>query len=522
MKNRLMILGSSILLGVLSLQVAACAQQPAGANCTAPNGNRFNLEPRPNALVQTAESVALLPNRAGQKNIDLVVATGTDARGSFENPNATLISPDPFYVQRSNTNCAADFEGGQPSISNAVDLFLAIGSPTVVADPARDAFFIVDLRFGDFTDDNGVGIIHATSSNLLSTAACPNGTELGTASCWTLGAVTNITELNAFLSSPHIAVDPRTSGTGAGNVYTVVTQRSLSNTANTGVFLTACTNGLNCGPSIQISGTDLEADFSWVQVRPDGSITITYRNTTFPGINSEDLKFVNCTPNGAPKAPTCSAPILITTEKQPIFAGSIGDVPMDDELYPRHAHRLEADGKTVTTFLVYDRCDVPIIPQFGAAQPFCPKTDVVMTSSTDGGNTWAPIANVSSSKGQQFFGAIATDASTGTVNIAYYSTEGDTFQQRPQVFLAQIVPGTTTAGAPHRLTSAFADIQASSPLSILDQPVAFGTRIGIAAAGTGIAGQSHAYVTFTWNSVPGTYSDVSSPDVNNHLALFQY
>ncbi len=522
MKSRPILLGLSILAGVLSLPSAVVAQS-VGPNCTAPNGSRFNLEPRPNAVVQTAESVALMPNRAGQNNIDLVVAVGTDARGLFTNPNATLISEDPFYVQRSTSNCVPDFEGGEPSISNLIDSFMPFGSPTVVADPARDEFFIVDLRFGQSTDDNGLGIIRTTSANLLSTTACPNGTELGTASCWTLGAVTNITSLNAFLSNPHIAVDPRKTGagTGAGDVYTVVTQADLNNALNTHLFLTACSNGLNCGASIQISGADLEADFGWVQVRPDGSITISYRNTSFPGINPEDIKFVNCTPNGAPKAPTCSAPVLITTENQPIFAASMGDVPLDDAVYPKHVHRVEADGKTVTTFLVYDRCDVPVIPQFGAAQPLCPKSDVVMTSSTDGGNTWAPIAKVSGAKGQQFFGAIAADASTATMNIAYYSTEGDQFQQRPQVFLAQIAPGTTTVGAPHRLTSAFADTQASSPLAIEFQ-TGFGSRIGVAAGGTGVAGQSHAYVTFTWNSVMGTYNSVPSPDTNNHMALFQY
>ena len=34
---------------------------------------------------------------------------------------------------------------------------------------------------------------------------------------------------NAFLSNPHIAVDQRTSGTGAGDVYTVVTQADPNN-----------------------------------------------------------------------------------------------------------------------------------------------------------------------------------------------------------------------------------------------------------------------------------------------------
>jgi hypothetical protein len=184
--------------------------------------------------------------------------------------------------------------------------------------------------------------------------------------------------------------------------------------------------------------------------------------------------------------------------------------------------------------MVYDECDVaPIQPHgiggssgigasFGIGGSFCPKTDVVMTSSTDDGATWSPLTKVSSSAGQQFFGAIANDTSTGTVNIAYYSTENDFFQLRPQVFLAQILPGTTSVGTPQMLTSANADVQATPPISFDVQPTFFGSQIGVAALGTGIAGQSTAYVSFTWNSVAGTYNGVSSPDVNNHLVTFHY
>ena len=500
-------------LGLLLFLVSIAAH--AQSACTGANGSRFNLEPRPNAVVQAARSVAFLPNRAGP-NIDLVVATATDER-------SLAGSPDSFYAQRSAESCVPDFEGGLPFISNIVDLFAPDGSTTVVADPARDAFFIVDLRFGQNTDENGVGIVRTTSANLLSNAACPSGTQShGSASCWPLGAVTNITTLNAFLDSPHIAVDPRTSGKGAGDVYVVVAQRS-ANGSNTGISLTACTNTtLHCGTSTSISGGDAQADFPFVQVRPDGGITISYRNTTFPKVNPEEIKFVYCTPNGAPAAPTCNSPLVVTTENNPEFASLLGDVPMIDALYPRHAHRLESDGKTVTTFVVYDRCDVAIIQQNGLGSPFCPKSDVVMTSSTNGGASWSPVSKVSPATGQQFFANVATDISTGTVNIAYYSTENDSFQQRAQVFLAQVPPGSTTPGAPRLLTSAFGDVQASSPLTVLLQPAGFGDRLGLAAAGSGTAGQSRAYVGFTWNNVFGTYGGVPSADMNNHLSVFPY
>ena len=498
----------------LCLPLAAHAEQDAGAGCAGPNGSRFNLEPRPNAVVQAARSVAFLQGRAAP-GIDLVVATASDTR-------SLAGSPDAFYVDRSNAACRPDFEGGPPTISNVFDTFVPAGSSTVIADPPRDAFFIVDLRFGLFTDENGVGIVRTTAANLLSSTACPSGTQPGSASCWPVGAVTNITSLNAFLFDPHIAVDPRSSGTGAGNLYTVVTQRTTDG-SSTSISLTACTNAkLVCGGSITVSGADANAGAPYVQVRPDGVITVSYRNTTFPGVNPEDIQFVTCTPNGAPNPPTCNAPVLVTTEGNPIFAGLIGDVPMTDDLYPRHVHRLESDGHTVTTFLLYDRCDVPEIQQLGAGASFCPKTGVVVTSSSDGGLTWSPFTKVTSSAGQQFFGTLALDASTSTVNIAYYSTENDFFQQKPQVFLAQIPPGSTDVGTPQLLTTGFADVRASSPIVVVLQTAAFGDRIGLAVSGSGSQGGSRAYVGFTWNTVPGVYGGVPSADVNNHLTAFSY
>ena len=205
-----------------------------------------------------------------------------------------------------------------------------------------------------------------------------------------------------------------------------------------------------------------------------------------------------------------------------IFVGLIGDVPMVDVLYPRHVNRLESDGHSVTTFLIYDRCDVPQIPQRGASGNFCPQAKVVTTFSVDGGFSWSAINTVSTSAGQQFFGALALDLSTATVNIAYYSTENDFFHQKAQIFLAQILPGSKVAQAPTLLTTAMGDVGASSPIIVTPQPAGFGERMGVAAAGSGNAGGSRAYIGFTWNSVSGDYGGVSSPDVNNHLIILSY
>src|ERR1700686_3815892 len=90
----------TIPLGFLALMATANAQL-AGSPCPGGNGSRFNLEPRNNAVVQAAQSVAVLPNRAAP-GVDLVVATATDQRDL----GATT---DDFYVQRSTANCVVDF-----------------------------------------------------------------------------------------------------------------------------------------------------------------------------------------------------------------------------------------------------------------------------------------------------------------------------------------------------------------------------------------------------------------------------
>lgn len=107
--------------------------------------------------------------------------------------------------------------------------------------------------------------------------------------------------------------------------------------------------------------------------------------------------------------------------------------------FPKHVNRLESDGETVTTFLVYDVCEVPI-DDVPALFNLCPKTSVSVKRSTDGGKSWSPTRFVPNAGGQQFLSGVAFDASTATLNIAYYSTEKGPQKTRIQVFLAQVFP----------------------------------------------------------------------------------
>jgi hypothetical protein len=488
---------------------ARAASVTINPNC---NGNRFNLEPRANALPQNSESVDFLLNRVSP-GVDLVVGAANDQR-------ASIGGFDAYYVHREGTTCGVDFEG---------TLSTATFDPTVVADPPRDSFFLADLVL---SLSQAVEVGRTTAATLLSTTACPSGTQLNGSNpnCWPVLGLANFTNPNpniqATLLEPHMAVDPRTSGTGAGDVYVVATYENVTNVpAVASVQIIACTNStLNCGSPVVASGTDTFGSFPYVQVRSDGTITISYWTYTKPfgtQPNPIDIKFVTCTPQGAPKAPVCSTPSLVVTSTvRPGF--DPGDSGFQDTVFPKHVNRLESD-ETFTTFLVYDRCH-SIIGNPDLLTAPCSKVDVVFTFSTNSGATWSTPEAVESA-GHQFFGTIRNDVSTNTVNIAYYSTQDDFFFQRAKVRLRQIAAGSTVLGSANILTAAFTDPDAGVPDLIEpggEGVIDFGDQIGLAATGTGTAGQSKVYVHYTWNNVFGTYSGTTQPDQNNTLLNLSY
>lgn len=484
---------------VVVLMLATTAILPArahGATGCTPNGNRFDLEPLTNAAFygQYNEAVAMIPHRGGD-GADLVVGGAEDER--ILNPDIQydgFYSP-AYYVQRDNSNCAADFEGGIPIVGS----FVPVGPPMPVADPAHDAFFFISYAIDEL--NIGALIVKSTAATLLNPADCPNGTQKNPAVCWPVGGIAN--ETTSAAEYPSAAVDQRTSGIGAGDIYVAETLFA----SETQIILSACRNSdLSCSASVVASGTDIAAQYSSLQVRPDGGITIAYGNGNLFG--PVQFKFVNCKPNGAPKPPTCSAPTLVIDEPNPAV-GNPGDIRAFLEQYPYHVDRLEGNGKTVTSFLIYDQCAVPQIGDY-----FCPKTQVVLTYSTDGGKSWSPLQVVGAAAGQQFLANIALDVSTGTVNIAYFSSQNDKLTFHTQIFLAQVPPGETTAATPHQITQTPYD----GPYGWEEEA----TDLSLAAAGTGQAGQSRVYIHFTSSTAKGIYNGQKVRIYHNGLTKYEY
>jgi hypothetical protein len=443
---------------------------------------------------------------------DLIVQGANDWRGNLTNAKWDG-NVSGYYVHRSTTaDCSTQFEGGLPTITFQGSALFGIGGTVVAADPERDAVFMADQRFGS---SSGIGLFRAAASTLLNSATCPNGTHLEAqaTSCWAATPpVLLFPQPGPDLGGvqPVVTVDerPTSAGTGAGDVYVIG-----SGPGQTGlnILLAACTNSLNCGNGAgeTISGTDSSPDFPYVRVRTDGTITISYVNQNNDG--TLDIKFLSCKPAGAPKLPTCSAPVLAQHLTQPIF-DDLTNMGFISFTYPKLANRSESGGK-FTTFLVYDDCKSPFV-QGNPPFTVCLGAEVVMTVSTDNGKTWSAPVSVDTAGGHHFYPSITTDPSTGVVQVAYYSTEGDKFVHAVRVFRNQINPGGITIGAPQAVTK-LADPIDGDPDGLGSSQ--FDLFMGAVARGNGITGQSRLYLSFDSTTVAGTYEGRPAPELNNHI-----
>lgn len=492
---------------------AATAQVP----CTGSSGARFNLEPRANAVPQNQAFADFLPNRLGT-GADLIAQAANDWRGNLTQAHWDQ-SVSGYYVHTSKTgDCSVQFEGGLPSFTFQGDLEMGIGNGVVAADPIRDTIFIADVRFAS---TGGVGLFRATASTLLNPSACPNGTHLQAqaASCWMVTPPVLLFPAPSFDSvgdMPSIAVDERSTGPGASDVYVAEVSFNFR-TQSSGVFVVACTNALNCGSGTgtQISGTDNSVGFPYVRVRSDGVVTVSYVNSNTDG--SIDIKFVSCSPSGAPHSPICNAPVLVHHVAQPIAPNTtviteLANINLLAFTFPKHANRAESGGK-FTTFLVYDDCKNPFV-QGNPPFTMCLDAEVLLTNSKDGGKTWSSPTAVDTATGHHFYPSISTDASRGITNIVYYSTEGDKFNHEVSVFRSTIPFGSTAAGAPQSVTTILDPIDGDPDGLGALQSDAF---LGAVTRGNGMSGQSRLYISFDSTVVPGVYGGQPAPELNNHI-----
>jgi hypothetical protein len=493
------------------------AEVDASAPCDGIAGARFNLESRANAVPQNEANADFLPNRIGAGE-DLIVQAANDWRGNLAPPAHWDQNVSGYYVHRKAGGCSVQFEGGLPTFSFQGNTEMGIGHTVVAADPARDAFFMADVRF---STTGGVGLFRASASDLLNPTQCANGTHTlaQAASCWASTPPVLLFPQPSFDSvgdQPHLAIDERATGagTGAGDIYVVDAEFDFSSQMTT-VLLVPCTNSLACGQPLLISGSSVGAGAPYVRVRTDGLITVSFLNSNSDG--SDTIFFVTCAPAGAPHPPACGAPTTVANVANPLTPSINVLTPMVNinllaVTFPKHADRPDSGG-TFTTFLVYDDCKNPF------TNAPCLNAEVLMTKSTDNGKTWSAPASVDTATGHHFYPAITTDTSTGIVNLAYYSAESDPFNHEVEVWRNQILPGTTTVGTPQMVTGILDPIDSNPQQLGLLQSDFF---MGAIARGNGVSGRSRLYTSFDSTTVSGTYKGRPDPELNNHISVFSY
>jgi len=493
---------------------------PAPSPCGGPQGARFNLEPRANAVAQNQASADFLLNRVGP-NEDLIVQAANDWRGNLTSDKHWDRSVSGYYVHRAAAaDCSVQFEGGLPVFSAQNSTLMGAGDPAVAADPARDAFFMADQRFGS-ADTGGVGLFRVAASHLLNAAACPSGThtEAQAKSCWKATAPVLLFAQPTFDSVsdlPRIAVDerPTSAGVGAGNVYVVIAEFNFDAQTNT-VMLASCSTTLVCATPVLVSGSNRAAGFADVQVRSDGLITVSFSNANADG--SANILFTTCTPAAAPSAPVCGSPTTVAQVPNPLspslnILAPMVNINLMDFTFPKHANRTNAGGG-FTTFLTYEDCKSPF------PNGPCLDAEVVMATSADNGNTWTTPASVDTAHGHHFFPAISTDTSTGVVNLSYVSAQDDKYNHEVEVWRNQIASGATTVGTPQRVTTILDPIDSDpQQLGFLQSDL----YMGIKARGTGTVGQSHVYTSFDSTFVPGTYNGQRDNELNNTIDMLIY
>ena len=471
------------------------------------NGTVFNLEPAVNAAPQGGESLDFIYN-GGTAGADLVVASANDFRSGIVRTF--------YYTHRTSTGCSPAFEGALPDLMGlSGEADSGDGGAVVAADPARGAFFIADQHLGsnNIGGTTAIGVFRTTSANLVSTAVCPSGTHTSAqaAACWPARRLINPLPKPMIQFSqefPSLAVDSRTAGLGAGDVYITGTEFDAGeDTSRT--WLVACTNNLGlCSSPVFISGSDSNTLFSDVHVRPDGGITVSYVDEVFSPSTVFDIRYTACQPGGAPFTPVCSPPGLVSAEGNPVEF--LMTEPVFPVTSPKHAHRVDA-GVT-QTFVVWNRCKV-------TGSFLCPDSDVAMKFSTNNGASWSPLTAVDTGPDDQFLPAISTDVSRQTVNIAYFNNHIDPiFQHLVLVDLVQIPTGTTTPTAPINITTTPDDLTTGA----LGLSFESFESIGLAVKGTGSLGASRIYDSYSYNLRFGSYNGIPGPQQDNYLSSFRY
>jgi hypothetical protein len=485
--------------------------------CGTASGTVMNLESATNAVGQYEPMVDFLLSALGSGQ-DLVAEYGQDQRyysGTFDSESAMYVHRDPTVSCYGGT----DFEMGNPSIADPFNS----GEPMpgglgarIVADPGTSTrpaqFILADMRYDYYT--SGIGLRRIPATNLESTSTCPAGTLTLTQEATCAGSTGIIVEASEdnYADAPVITQDPRTSGTGAGDIYIVSASVRYLRTV---VLLTACKAAFNtasdCSSPVLLNGS-ADAGLPGVAVvggGPNaGAIAVSFVS------DANGFQYVSCTPAGAPNPPVCSNSSLIYQD--PNVYTTLTDNPgFEPPTWPVLAARTDTGGQTL--FLVWSNCK---ISPSGSGLSGCPQSQIVMaTTTTVSSPTWT-YRHLTGASGQHFLPSIAFDSGQDIINVSYYTTGSDYYKNRVLMALNQFAPGSVTPESTIFVTSAYDSVQGDG--TARDFGGVFGDYVGLAAHGGSASGSSRAYIGFTNNTRIGIYDGIGNTQADNNVSRVTY
>ncbi len=480
--------------------------------CGTTTGTVMNLEPATDAVTQYGPMVDFILSELGS-GLDLVAEYGFDARydeGIFDSVDAMYVHRDPTQSCWGGT----DFEMGDPPIADPFQSGLTLagaGGGRLVADPnpAHKQFILADLRYDGYT--SGVGLRRIPTTNLESTTTCPAGTLTLTqeATCAGSNGIIVFASQDNYADSVAMAQDPRTSGTGAGDIYLVsVSVREL----RTVILISACkatfASMSDCSSPLILSGS-LNNGLPSVAVVGGGPNAGTIA-VTFGSRETDSLQSVICTPGGAPNPPNCGSAVLVYTDDN-VYTEVTGNPGLELVTWPQIAARTDSDGQTL--FVVWSDCAVETI------LPTCVQAQIVMATATALSPPVWTFHHVTGSQGQHLLPNVTYDAGQGIINLSYYTTGADLYKNRSLMAMNQISPGSTTVNS-----TVYVNTSPDSPQGNGDayDDYTAGDYVGLAAHGGTSSGSSRLYIGFTSNARPGTYSGITNTQADNDILRVTY
>ena len=264
-----------------------------------------------------------------------------------------------------------------------------------------------------FEGPNGVGVYRSDPATL---AGCPGGVD---PSCWPTRRAVAVAPPGHFYDKEWMHV-----GRSAGTEYVWATWTDFVNAdtpagfSSATILATRCTADLvTCTDPINISGPDLDTQFSDVTVGPDGRTYVTWAEIQGE-LEGTPQTFIVKLRVAEPGSTTFGPTRIVDTEALAIpFGGVLHANSFRIATYPKHDVKRLANGNS-RIFVTWDACQARLL------DTICEEAEIKLRWSDDFGATWSPV-RVISAGADNYFPTIHSDPAGSHVAVAYFTSRFD-------------------------------------------------------------------------------------------------